>query len=526
MELQQRMDRVLRALRSQAQGGDVKAMARAVALMLATMPPDDSREAARRAAEARAELPRRWRLPGPSEVNDFTEGIRYHAGQAAARQSQARHRCIEAGRRSGKSEDRKREAVIRALDPDWPGWAMGLTDKFVVVGAPTQAQTERIYLQDLRRMIPARFLSELRLSPVPSFHLTNGAVIILAGMDKPQRSEGFPIDELFFDEYAEMKPEAWTDHLSYSLDTPGRPPGRVTFFSTPDMKSGRHFIDLCDEAVERQRAGDDWSYHHWSSKGIVDEETWNRRRRSSDPATFAVEMEARRVSTGNRAYFPFEKNRHVTDLRLVPSRPVWMCLDFNVAPGVAVLAQEQTRHDYPGRTDWPAGTGSEFTACLGEVWIPKQSNTPAVVRAVLHLLQGFQGVIEIYGDATGGARGTAKVEGSDWEIVRRMLRKEVGLDGYEFRVPNRNPPERARVNAVNARLLNDEGTVSMLIDPRCRHLIDDFERVSLLQGGTGELHKPSKGTGSELTHISDGLGYAVHEHYGETDSFVEFGWSQ
>jgi hypothetical protein len=493
-----------RMRRDSGQTCDNAALAALVALMRRTVPASpDLEDDARQAGEA---LGGYWARPEKIQ--------RYHESQAAAWTSKARFRAIEAGRRSGKSEHRRREALIDALSH--PGFV-------VVIGAPTQQQVIDLHWDDVLAMTPSEVVKQVSIS-TREVRLVNGSKIRLAGLDRPQRVEGFPIDRLYLDEYADMKPEAWTSHLRPSLSTPGRVPGRATFFGTPDMKSGRHFVDLCDQFVADAESGEDCGYHHWSSQGIVDEAEWEQARRTMTEAEFAVEYRAERTTTGNRAYYEFRRGDHVRELRLVAGRSVAMCLDFNVEPGVASLVQEQTREDYPDRDDWPEGIGDAFTAIVDEVWIPLQSNTPAVVRAVLAKLDGHKGIIEVHGDATGGARGTAQVEGSDWDIVRRMLRGAVGQGGFRFCVPHRNPPERSRVNTVNRRLRTADGKIHLLVAPRCRHMIDDLERVSLLKGGTGELHKPGKGPGAELSHMSDSVGYLLESRYGAAGSMVEFGF--
>jgi hypothetical protein len=77
--------------------------------------------------------------------------------------------------------------------------------------------------------------------------------------------------------------------------------------------------------------------------------------------------------------------------------PLMLCFDFNVSPGVAVACQE---HD-------------DGTHVVGEVFIPRNSNTPMVCRKLLSLYGERQRApIEVYGDASGGAGGSAKVAGS------------------------------------------------------------------------------------------------------------------
>ena len=63
-----------------------------------------------------------------------------------------------------------------------------------------------------------------------------------------------------------------------------------------------------------------------------------------------------------------------------------------------------------------------------------------------------------------------------------------------------NPAVVDRVNAVNRAL---DG--NLIIDPKCKALIEDLEKVVNKQG-TREIDKSNK----DLTHMSDALGYAVH----------------
>lgn len=469
--------------------GDVKPddLLAIVAAMRATVP--DSPDAP---LEPSPLLPRGWRPQ------------RFHAAQSAAFRSPARHRAIEAGRRSGKSEGRKREIVIAALDPSWP-----LDDRFLVVGAPTQAQAMRLYWRPLLRLIPKALILEERKTDC-EIAIRNGALIRVVGMDKPQRAEGDPIDGLWLDEFADMRLglSVIDDHLGPSLATPDRPPGRLTVYGTPDMRSGAHFIDLCDRWRARSEGGNSaYGYWHWSSRGLVTEEEWQHASETMDPASFAVELEARRVATGNRAYYTFDRAAHVVQgLRIVPTRPVIVCCDFNADPGTATILQEQTREDYPGR-ELPA---QAFTAVLGEVFI-RTTNTPAVARSILALLAaaGHRATVGVEGDPAGGSSGSAKVEGSDIELLRKVLGPALG-ERLAMRFLPRAPAVQARCNAVNARLRSAAGEIRMLVDAGCTHVIRDFEMVTLKDGAHHfEIDKPTSGSKALLTHLTDGLGYYI-----------------
>ena len=169
-------------------------------------------------------------------------------------------------------------------------------------------------------------------------------------------------------------------------------------------------------------------------------------------------------------------------------------------PGVCSILQEQTL---------PSVHGPLLTTCaIGEVYIPRNSNTPAVCRKLVADWGKHKGPVFIYGDATGGARKSSQTQGSDWDLVREYLGPHFDL---HWRVGRSNPPERERVNAVNARLMSAAGIVRFAIDPtKAPKLVQDLEGVSLLEGGSGELDKKRDPT---LTHISDAFGYYIATRY-------------
>jgi hypothetical protein len=335
-----------------------------------------------------------------------------------------------------------------------------------------------------------------------------GALIRVSGMDKPQRVEGDPIDDLFLDEFADMRlgNAVLEDHLGPSLSTPDRPPGRLTVYGTPDMRSGAHFVDLCDKWSAHAATGEgSYGYWHWSSQGLVSQAEWDEAKATRDPASFAVEYEARRVSTGNRAYYCFERETHVArGLRIIPTRPVVCCFDFNADPGTATILQEQTREDYPGRGDLPAA----FTAICAEVFI-RNTNTPSVVRSVLAILErvGHKAQVFAEGDPAGGASGSAKVDGSDVDLIRRVMSPVLG-GRLSMRFMAAAPRVVARLNAVNARLKSADGQVRLLVASECANTIRDFEQVHLKEGAAHvEIEKAGSGAKALLSHLSDGFGY-------------------
>ena len=257
------------------------------------------------------------------------------------------------------------------------------------------------------------------------------------------------------------------------------------------MPEGRnHFYELYRSAQERK--DEDWETYHWVSADILPEGEVDAARKDLDPLTFQQEYEASFVNFLGQCYYCFSDVEHIADTVYDPALDLVFCFDFNVSPGVAVVAQEQAHGDWSG------------TCVIDEVHIPRNSNTPSVCNRLIDRWSHHKGKVRIYGDATGGAMGTAQTEGSDWEIAEQLLRPHFDI---RMRVPRANPTERSRVNAMNSRMKSTAAEIKMRISrDKAPYLVRDLEGVRLLEGGSGEIDKRFD---SDLTHISDALGYYV-----------------
>src|SRR5580704_11091546 len=118
--------------------------------------------------------------------------------------------------------------------------------------------------------------------------------------------------------------------------------------------------------------------------------------------------------------------------------------------------------------------------------------------------------VRLYGDATGESRSTAGQ--SDYEIIRRFFRTETDFK-VTYHIKSSNPPVRDRVNAVNAMLCNNEGERRLLVNPCCKQLIRDLERVSWKADSNDNLLPQLDKTNPGLTHVSDALGYVIESEF-------------
>ncbi len=412
--------------------------------------------------------------------------LRPQVDQIRWMESCTRFNVVPAGRRSGKTERAKRKLVRRALEEiDW-------IDGRFFAGAPTRDQAKRIYWDDLKKLVPDWLRSGPPRESELIINLINGASIHVVGMDKPERIEGSPWNGGILDEFGNMKKKAWGENVRPALSDRK---GWCDLIGVPEGRN--HYYDIADMAMHDTSG--DWGFFTWKSSEILDASEIASARAELDQLTFEQEYEASFLNFTGRIYYPFERSIHTSSkIGYMPDNPIIFCFDFNVAPGVAAILQEQTLPN-----------GMSGTAVLGEVYIPRNSNTVAVCRKLIEVWGKHRAGVVCYGDATGGASGSAKVAGSDWDLIKRELRPAFP-DCIKFSIEQSNPAERARVNSVNSRLLSTDKNVRLMVHPICKNVIKDFEGVQCLEGGSGEIDKDAD---DALTHISDAIGYYIESKF-------------
>jgi hypothetical protein len=416
--------------------------------------------------------------------------LRPHPIQNAYSYSRHRFNVVPAGRRSGKTEIFKRRLVRAAMR----GSAFGYGYWFAA--APTRDQAKQIFWRDLKALVPRWSMVKSPSESELIIFLSTGQINVV-GMDKPQRIEGTGWDGGGMDEYASMKESAWPENVYPALtdrngwcDLIGVPEGRNHYYKQ-DQEAQKQYKQL-GEASQ-------WRSFHWKSAEILSPEAIAQARRDLDPLTFEQEYEASFLNFQGRIYYPFDVRTHCAPLSYDPDQPLSFLFDFNTSPGVAAVAQEQ---ELP--------SGDVGTGIIGEVYIPDFSTTPVVCRKLLEQWGKHRGRVVCYGDATGGAGGSAKVMGSDWDLIRNEFRPHFG-DRLRFNVQEQNPRERVRINSVNTRLLAGDGAIKLMVDEdKCPNVVRDFEGVRVLEGSAGEIDKKSDPT---LTHLTDAIGYYVWKRW-------------
>jgi hypothetical protein len=174
------------------------------------------------------------------------------------------------------------------------------------------------------------------------------------------------------------------------------------------------------------------------------------------------------LNTGG-IYYAFDRSKNVRQCVLNSEYPILIGCDFNINPMSAVICQIY----------------DNVIRVVDEVWLMGSDTN-----------QFSDEIIERYGkghtivpDSTGKRTQTSSSGWSDHAILRNK--------GFNV-ASAKNPFRIDRYNTVN-NLLEKE---RILIDPSCKKTIRDLEQVSYKDGSS----QPDT-SNSQLTHISDGLGY-------------------
>jgi hypothetical protein len=185
-------------------------------------------------------------------------------------------------------------------------------------------------------------------------------------------------------------------------------------------------------------------------------------------------------------YHAFDRKVHVQKLEADRRLELLWALDFNVDPMSSVVVQE-----VEGRIH-----------VVDEI-VLRRASTRDACEEFARRYGGWEAGLVIYGDACASRLQTSGT--TDREIIESYFAERGEKPSY--RIPRKNPSVRERAALVNARLKNAAGEVGLLVDPKCKELILDFERVQWAENSS-EIDKAKD---PRRTHLSDALGYLLWE---------------
>jgi hypothetical protein len=380
--------------------------------------------------------------------------------QDAIYYSDARFRVVVAGRRFGKTYLSTTELLRYA--------ALG-RNRNVWYVAPTYKAAKDIAWDMLKDEVPKGWIRKINESEL-SMRLVNGSVISLKGAEKPDNLRGRSVDFVVLDEFADMKPETWSEVLRPSLSDKQ---GHALFIGTP--KGRNHFYDLWTQDL------DDWQSFQYTTLegGNVPDYEIEAAKRDLDERTFKQEYEAAFVNYSGIIYYNFDRQKSV-EPTLLGEDVLHIGMDFNLDPMSAVVAVRQ----------------DNALRIIDEVII-YGSNTDEMVDELKVRYPNKK--LVIYPDPACRQRKTSAGGRTDLSILQNA--------GFAVKVRERHTSVRDRINSVNARLKTSDGERHLFVDPKCRQVIKSLERQTYKEGTS----QPDKESGYD--HMNDALGYLVDYLY-------------
>lgn len=319
--------------------------------------------------------------------------------------------------------------------------------------------------------------------------LTGNVQVHFKSGDNFQALRAETLHGCIIDECREQDPRLWKQVIRPML---GRYKGWAYFFSTPNGFDW--FYDLYQSAKENP---DEWECFHFPSTAAwwwTPEEIDSARKTMSE-AEFAQEIMAEfRDLTQGKAYLSFSSDNIRTDNPFVTGHkynkylPIYVGLDFNISPMSWCLAQRRGEHMH----------------FVEEISI-KGTNTQEVSKVLVEKVKDHSLGIIIVGDASGNSKSTKSDGRSDYDILCNELDRN-GIKWINL-TPEVNPGVKDRVNTVNARLRSATGDIHVTVNPECKELIKDFERVVWKNNSNRNILDQT--TDKDRTHMSDAAGYLL-----------------
>lgn len=254
--------------------------------------------------------------------------------------------------------------------------------------------------------------------------------------------------------------------------------------------------------------------------GLITPDFYDLLRASYSPMMAAQELDALHVNanTGLAYYAAGDHNRRRVapwgDTHPNPERPLILGCDFNYQPAPMV---------------WMAGqVGPNIYNDKGELWSDyihwfdefsgPQVPTEEMAKRVAYRYPEF--FIEVFGDSSGGQDTTSNAGDHDYNQMADVfndnkilftIHKDLGFNNPEHR--KRNPLVKDRVEAMNSMFKGGTGVVRQTYNPdKCPLFDQDLTAVGWRTNVKGRGRLDSGGN-VQLTHASDGAGYAVFKKF-------------
>ena len=373
--------------------------------------------------------------------------------------NKARFRVLITGRRFGKTFLAINELAKFASQSNKKVWYV----------APSYRQAKSICWNDLKdRLIKHKWVKSVNNSDL-TIILRNNSRISLRGADNENSLRGIGLDFLVMDEFADIHKQAWYEVLRPTLsDTKGH----ALFCGSP-----RGFGNWSYDLYKLGETNTDWkSFKYTTLEGEqVMQDEIDQAKEDLDMRTFQQEYEATFVNYSGMIYYNFDRNKNIINEFNKNFNTLWIGLDFNVDPMAAVVCVVDNFNLY----------------VIDEIQI-WSSNTFEMVQEIK---DRYNYNIKIFPDPAARQRKTSAGGLTDLAILKNA--------GFNVFAKSKAPLVRDRINSLNTKLQNANGTPSLFILNSCKNVIKSLERQIYKEG----TNIPDKDSGFD--HFNDALGYLV-----------------
>ena len=383
--------------------------------------------------------------------------------QQAVAQSTRRFRTLITGRRFGKTTFAIREMCRYAREPNRTVWYV----------APSYRMAKGIVWRKLKhRLQDLRWVDKVNESEL-TIYLRNGSEIALKGAENADSLRGRAIDFLVMDEFADIDSEAFYEVLRPTLaDTQGH----ALFTGTP-KGIGNWSYDIYQMALEDPDNWESWQFTTLEG-GFVSASEVEAAKQLLDARTFQQEFEATFVTAGNRVWYAFDRLHNVVPYTGTADRTtIAIGMDFNIDPMSAVVFARE------GNNVWAIDEIEMYS-----------SNTQEMVAEIHNRYPHIRPErVWVYPDPASRQRKTSAGGVTDLSLLQNA--------GFIVKAPAAHNPIRDGINAVNSMLCSAGNQRRFFVDPKCRKLIECFERHNYKAGTT----VPDKDSGYD--HLTDAARY-------------------
>jgi hypothetical protein len=190
--------------------------------------------------------------------------------------------------------------------------------------------------------------------------------------------------------------------------------------------------------------------------------------------------------TAGLVYSSFARATNLSPMQIEPYFPLLWSWDFNVDPLCSVIGQRV----------------GDTVRILDEI-VLSHGTIMAACEAFLSRFGRHRQEVVLYGDSSGHKNQTSGI--TEYNMIKEYMDEYGSGLKVTYSAPTSNPGVRDRITLTNRKLRSVRGEYELLVDPKCKELIMDFEQVCFKE----DRYEIDKERDRSRTHLSDALGYLL-----------------